>query len=109
MTEDQDTQKQTDRDILVDARAELRNVKDNVARIETAMDVRFERIETSFETRFQRMDSRIDKIQGEVQTMRDIQNRAAGGLGFGKWVIASLGALPLLVGILAYVAGRGGP
>ena len=105
--EDFDTQKQTDRDILVDARSELRHVKENVARIETSMDARFERMEVSIDARFLRAETRMDRIYGSVQLLRDNQNTTRGGIATGKWVIGALPTLPFLGALVLWLGQRG--
>lgn len=97
--EPHDIQKQTDRDILVEVRAELRYVKESVA--EMKADFRADIAEIKQEQRSMRVD---------IDDLRRNQDRAAGGLGLGKWVVGALASFPFLGGLVGYfVSERGGP
>lgn len=88
--EPQDVQKQTDRDLLVGLNKDVGFVAENQKKLEALVSAKF------------------DRLEERVTAVERAQDRQAGGINLGKWVIGAIGVAPLVAGLTGYYMGGGG-
>ena len=101
-----DLERYHDRDLLIGANLRLSEFERAIGRLDMDMGRRFDELRNQINARMDKLEGTQERLEIRIDKVERTQDIAAGGLGFGRWMLGAIVSLPVLATVIGIFIGR---
>ena len=95
-----------DRDLLIGVSIKLDGFQKSIDKLDSDISRRFVELRDQINGRMDRLEGTQERLELRIDKVERTQDIATGGLGFGRWMLGVVLALPFLGTLVGIVIGR---